>query len=144
MTNSLATIKLNTSKEQLILRQTLKTCITKVSISSLQNAPVRLEQMRGQAALLTTALALSSVTAFGGAVGLPWENGLTTIKNSMSGPVMLSIGVIVIVAIACAIAFAGEITEILKRFSSTTLSLGAGFGALGMVTALFGVAGAVI
>ena len=143
MTNPPATIKSNTSKE-LVLKQTLKTHFTKRSISLLQNAPACLERMRGQAALLTTALALSSVTAFGGAVGLPWENGLTTIKNSMSGPVMLSIGVIVIVAIACAIAFAGEITEILKRFSSTTLALGAGFGAIGMITALFGAAGAVI
>ena len=144
MTKPSATIKSNTSKEQLVLKQTLKTHFTKRSISLLQNAPARLERMQGQAALLTTALALSSVTAFGGAVGLPWENGLTTIKNSMSGPVMLSIGVIVIVAIACAIAFAGEITEILKRFSSTTLALGAGFGAIGMITALFGTAGAVI
>ena len=143
MTNPPATIKSNTSKE-LVLKQTLKTHFTKRSISPLQNAPACLERMRGQAALLTIALALSSVTGFGGAVGLPWENGLTTIKNSMSGPVMLSIGVIVIVAIACAIAFAGEITEILKRFSSTTLALGAGFGAIGMITALFGAAGAVI
>lgn len=126
------------------MKQPFKQPLRKRSLALLQTAPARLERFQGQAALLTTALVLSSVTAFGGAVGLPWETGLTTIKNSMSGPVMLSIGVIVIVAIACAIAFAGEITEILKRFSSTTLALGAGFGAIGMVTALFGVAGAVI
>jgi type IV secretory pathway VirB2 component (pilin) len=95
-------------------------------------------------AVLSTAFVLSALSAGATSTGLPWENGLNKIQSSMSGPVMLAFGVIVIVAIAVTLAFAGEIVEILKRAGGSVLALGAGFGALAMVGALYTVSGAVI
>jgi type IV secretory pathway VirB2 component (pilin) len=95
-------------------------------------------------AVLSTALLLSALSVGATSTGLPWENGLNKIQTSMSGPVMLAFGVIVIVAIAVTLAFAGEIVEILKRAGGSVLALGAGFGALAMVGALYTVSGAVI
>lgn len=105
---------------------------------------VRHSEFFNRLAVLATATTLVAVSGTAGTTGLPWENGLTMIQKSMSGPVMLAFGVIVIVAIAVVLAFAGEIVEILKRAGSSVLALGAGFGALGMITAMFVVSGATI
>lgn len=105
---------------------------------------VRRSELLNRSAVIGTGLTLLAVSGTAGTTGLPWENGLNKIQQSMSGPVMLAFGVIVIVAIAITLAFAGEIVEILKRAGGSVLALGAGFGALAMVGALFVVGGATI
>lgn len=82
--------------------------------------------------------------AWATSTGLPWENGLQRIQQSATGPVMYSMGGIGIIAVVAMLLFHGEITEVLKRMSNTSLLLGLGFGAVTLMAVLWGASGALI
>ncbi|NQY74375.1 MAG: TrbC/VirB2 family protein, partial [Candidatus Margulisbacteria bacterium] len=47
--------------------------------------------------------------------GLPWESGLVTLQQSLTGPVAMAISVIAIVVAGATLIFGGEIGEFARR-----------------------------
>lgn len=69
--------------------------------------------------------------------GLPFESTLQLLKESISGPVLLSIAIILIVATCLMLAF-GEWSDGFKRFINIVLWLSIAFGSVSFVTTMFG------
>ena len=89
-------------------------------------------------------LAAQAALAGGAGGGLPWENPLNRIAQSLTGPVALSISLIALMVAGGTLVFGGELSEFARRSSVAVLAiaflvLGAGF-----MTALFGVGGATV
>lgn len=64
--------------------------------------------------LVAFALMFFATGAFASSTGLPWEDPLTAIVNSIKGPVAFGISVIAIVAAGAGLIFGGEIGGFLK------------------------------
>jgi type IV secretion system protein TrbC len=81
--------------------------------------------------------------AGGGGGGLPWEAPLTTIANSMTGPVAFSLSLIGIVVAGAMLVFGGEINEFARRAAYLTLAIGVLIAATNLLNTLFA-AGALV
>ena len=57
------------------------------------------------------------------AQGLPWEGPLTTLQNSLTGPVAKAIGVIALAVSGGMLAFGGELSDFTKRMMMVVLAL---------------------
>lgn len=91
----------------------------------------------------TALMCLASGSAFaqGGGAPMPWEGPLQKITASISGPVAMSLGVIVIVIAGLGIAF-GESGSGVRKLLQVVLGLGIAFTASSIIASLFGVGGA--
>lgn len=58
-------------------------------------------------------LASSGSTGAGGS-GLPWETGLQSFRNSITGPVAFTVLLVSLVGIGATLAFGGEINNVLR------------------------------
>jgi type IV secretion system protein VirB2 len=81
--------------------------------------------------------------AAGGGSGLPWEAPLTSIANSMTGPVAFSLSLIGIVVAGGMLVFGGEINEFARRAAYLALAIGVLIAATNLLNTLFA-AGAVV
>ena len=101
---------------------------------------------RAQTALLTIGVALliaSPAWAASSGTAMPWEAPLTTIENSLAGPVAKAIGVIAIVITGLGFAFA-EGGSAMRKGIGIVFGLAVAFTATTFVTSFFNVtAGAV-
>jgi len=101
---------------------------------------------RSQTALLGAAVTLlvsSPAWAAGTGTAMPWEAPLTTIENSLAGPVAKAIGVIAIVITGLGFAFA-EGGSAMRKGIGIVFGLAVAFTATTFVTSFFNVtAGAV-
>jgi type IV secretion system protein VirB2 len=82
--------------------------------------------------------------AAGAGGALPWEAPLTTIVNSITGPVAFGISVIAIVAAGAMLVFGGEIGQFLKAIILLALVISLIVMATNVLTTVFGVGGATI
>lgn len=64
--------------------------------------------------LLLSLLFIGTVQASGGGSGMPWESGLETIQQSLTGPVAKAICLIGIVGAGAMLIWGGEISGFLK------------------------------
>lgn len=55
--------------------------------------------------------------------GLPWEGPLTSLQNSLTGPVARAIGVIALAVTGGMLAFGGELSDFTKRILMVVLAL---------------------
>jgi type IV secretion system protein VirB2 len=65
-------------------------------------------------ALLTDAAFASSGATGTGGSGLPWEKGLMSLRNSITGPVAFTVLLISLVGIGATLAFGSEINHVLR------------------------------
>jgi len=99
-----------------------------------------------QAAIPTFAFAIALVClliptfAHAASAGLPWENPLQQIANSISGPVAKALGVMAIVGAGLAFAFS-EGGTILRRVLGVVFGLAIAFGASTFFLSFLGFAG---
>ena len=90
------------------------------------------------------------VTAFcgiaeaGTATGLPWENALTVLSNSLTGPVAFALGLFMVVCGFCAIAFTGADMGGWVRWVAMAAILAGMLGMAPNVLNLFGLTAAVV
>ena len=76
--------------------------------------------------------------------GLPWETPLTTVKNSLTGPVALAVSVCALFACGAVLVFGGEMTEFVKRALYAVIAISFIVGGASFVTTVFGFSGATI
>ena len=67
------------------------------------------------AALVAFLTALPAQAATGGGGNLPWEGPLSTIQQSLTGPVSTAIAVIALFAAGAALVFGDEMSNFVKR-----------------------------
>lgn len=86
----------------------------------------------------------AATTAHATTTGLPWEGPLTTLKDSLTGPVALAISLIAIVVCGCLLIFGGEIGDFAKRMVMLVLVIAVVVGGASMLSTLFGFTAAVL
>ena len=91
------------------------------------------------AAVLMPETALATTTT-----GLPWEGPLTTIKNSLSGPVALGISIIAIVVAGGMLIFGSELDGFARKVVVIVLVLALIVGANSFLSTLFGAGSATL
>ena len=79
-----------------------------------------------------------------GASGLPWENPLRMVANSLTGPVALSIAIIALMAAGGMLVFGGELNEFARRSCIAVLAIAFLVAGAGFMSVLFGVSGALV
>jgi|SRR5438105_2099711 len=82
--------------------------------------------------------------AGGGGGGLPWEAPLTTLANSLTGPVALAISIIAMAAAGGTLIFGGELGEFTRKALLLVLAISFLVFGAGFMTALFGVSAALV
>ena len=100
--------------------------------------------VRAAAAALMVGATTPALAGAGGAGGLPWEAPLTTLANSLTGPVALAISIIAMAAAGGTLIFGGELGEFARKAMLLVLAISFLVFGTGFMTALFGVAAAVI
>ena len=93
-----------------------------------------------RAALFYAAAGISAVanaSATSGQGGLPWESPLTTIRNSITGPVAFVVSAIAIVAAGATLAWGGEISGFARTVIILVLVISLMVGGLNVLTTLF-------
>lgn len=80
----------------------------------------------------------------GGGGGLPWEAPLQTLANSLTGPVALGISIIAMAAAGGTLIFGGELGEFTRKALLLVLAISFLVFGAGFMTALFGVAAALV
>jgi len=70
----------------------------------------------------------------GGGTAMPWEAGLKTLTDSISGPVAQAIGLIAIVAAGAALIFGGDMTGFMRTTVYIVLVLGLILSASNLLT----------
>jgi type IV secretion system protein TrbC len=92
------------------------------------------------AALLAPEIAMATSSSGG---GLPWEAPLTTLTNSIKGPVAYAISLMGIIAAGAMLVWGGEVNEFLRRLVMLILVISLIVFASNVLSTLFN-AGAVI
>ena len=97
----------------------------------------------GMYALLFIALALlllgpSAFASEGTGGGLPYEDWLTSLQQSVSGPVAFSVALIGIVVAGATLIFGGELSGFLRTIIFLVLVMALLVGAQNMMTSFFG------
>ena len=82
-------------------------------------------------------------TTGGGGGGLPWEGPLTTFRDSITGPVAMTIAVLAIAVAGAMLIFGGEINNFARMCCYIILVAGLLVSANNIMTTLYG-AGAVV
>ena len=93
--------------------------------------------------LLALTVAPSAFATTGGGGGLPWETPLQTFRDSITGPVALSIAVLAIAVAGAMLIFGGEINNFARMCCYIILVAGLLVSANNIMTTLYG-AGAVV
>ena len=102
--------------------------------------------MKRQLAQLSTSLLIVSSIAMAapaGGAGLPWENALTQIYTSITGPVALSVAGIGFVSAGAILVFGGDVPEFGRRICYLSLVVALIVAAAAVLNTLFG-AGALV
>ena len=93
-----------------------------------------------RSAMFYAAAGISSVanaSSTAGQGGLPWETPLTTIRNSITGPVAFVVSAIAIVAAGATLAWGGEISGFARTVIILVLVISLMVGGLNVLTTLF-------
>lgn len=89
-------------------------------------------------------LVLFAPDVFASSTGLPWEDPLSAMVNSIKGPVAFGISVIAIVAAGAGLIFGGEITGFLKTSIILALVISLIVLAVNVLSSVFGIGSALI
>lgn len=89
-------------------------------------------------------LVMFAPDVFASSTGLPWEDPLSAMVNSIKGPVAFGISVIAIVAAGAGLIFGGEITGFLKTSIILALVISLIVLAVNVLSSVFGIGSALI
>lgn len=89
-------------------------------------------------------LSLLTFTAQASSTGLPWEDPLSRVVDSFTGPVAFGASVLGIVAAGMGLIFGGDLTGIIQTVLIIALAVGIIVFATNLLSSLFGVSGAMI
>lgn len=78
-------------------------------------------------------IGLGTLMASTATQGLPWEDPLTTIKNSITGPVAFGVSVLSIVGAGAGLVFGGEISGFIKTIVYIVLVIAMIVGAVNIM-----------
>ena len=95
-------------------------------------------------AVASLVAAFAAASAHATTTGLPWEGPLTTLKDSLTGPVALAVSLIAILVCGCMLIFGGEIGDFAKRMVMLVLVIAVVVGGASMLTTLFGFTAAIL
>lgn len=87
--------------------------------------------------LLTLIMMFFTSYAYAGNTALPFESSLTTIANSLSGPVAMAIGIAAFAVAGIAYVFAPDMNSIVKGLIGVCVALGIIFGGKSLIDILF-------
>jgi type IV secretion system protein VirB2 len=85
---------------------------------------------------------LAHASSSGG--GVPWEDPLSKIVDSITGPVAAGISVLAIVAAGITLVFGGEISGFIKTLAYIALVIALIVGATNVLSSLFGISSTLI
>ena len=94
--------------------------------------------------LFLSLLATEIAFAANGGGGLPWESPLSSIKDSLTGPVAGYIALIAIMVCGALLIFGGDFSGFAKNLINVVIACAVILGASSIITNLFGTSGAVI
>ncbi len=94
--------------------------------------------------LFLSLLAADLALAANGGGGLPWESPLSTVKDSLTGPVAGYIALIAIMVCGALLIFGGDFSGFAKNLINVVIACAVILGASSIITNLFGTSGAVI
>lgn len=94
--------------------------------------------------LLLSLLAADMTLAATGGGGLPWESPLSTIKDSLTGPVAGYIALVAIMVCGAMLIFGGDFSGFAKNLINVVIACAVILGASSIITNLFGTSGALI
>ncbi len=94
--------------------------------------------------LFVSLLAADVALAATGGGGLPWESPLSSIKDSLTGPVAGYIALVAIMVCGAMLIFGGDFSGFAKNLINVVIACAVILGASSIVTNLFGTSGAVI
>jgi type IV secretory pathway VirB2 component (pilin) len=94
--------------------------------------------------LVALLLLPAHVWAAGIGGGLPWENPLRLVANSLTGPVALSIAIIALMTAGGILVFGGELNEFARRSCVAVLAIAFLVAGSSFMNTLFNVSGALI
>lgn len=103
----------------------------------------RLVARTGLLTLASATLSLPASAAAGGQA-LPWEQPLTRLQQSLSGPVAGAIAIIALVAIGVTLVFGGEWNEFARRAVYAVCAIAFIISAAALLGGLFAVGAAVV
>lgn len=95
-------------------------------------------------ALALGAMVLPQIAQAGSAQGLPWEDPLDKLKNSLTGPVALGVSIISICVTGAGLIWGGEMTDFVRKAIMALLAISITVGATSFVNIFFGANGATI
>ncbi len=84
-------------------------------------------------------LLMPELTYASSSTGMPWEDPLSSLVDSITGPVAFGISVLAIVASAVTLIFGGEISGFIKTMIYIALVIAVIVGATNLLTSLFGI-----
>ena len=87
---------------------------------------------------------MAAEPALAAGTGLPWEPALETVKNSLTGPVAMVVGVLGIVVCGAMLVFGGDMQEFVRRILYLVLAVSLLMSAVAMMNTLFGAGGATL
>lgn|SRR5579859_817773 len=103
------------------------------------NMKVTGRRLRRLAAAAVAAPTLMAGKAFAGSSNgsLPWESPLTTIKDSLTGPVALAVSIIALAAGGGALVFGGELSDFVRRLIMLVMAIALLVGGASFMTTVF-------
>ena len=94
--------------------------------------------------LLLLSLLMPELAHASSSGGVPWEDPLTKVVDSITGPVAFGISVLAIVGAGCALIFGGDISGFIKTVIYIALVVALIVGAVNVLSSLFGVSSTLI
>jgi type IV secretion system protein VirB2 len=85
-----------------------------------------------------------SFSSYASSTGLPWEDPLDQIVDSITGPVAFGVSVLGIVVAGGSLVFGGELDGFVQKIMMIALVVAVIVGATNLLTMLFGVSGALL
>jgi type IV secretion system protein VirB2 len=93
-------------------------------------------EMEKKLILFVVLLLLTASAVFASGESMPWDDGLTKVKNALSGNTALTIGIILTIGAGIAVAFTEG--QALKKVFWVVIGLGIALNAAILVSRLFG------
>ena len=93
--------------------------------------------------LSLSALFIETAVA-GTTTGLPWEDPIDKIVNSITGPIAFGVAVLGVAIAGITLSFGGEISDITRRVMMVVLAVALTVSAASFLRILFGTTGAII
>lgn len=94
--------------------------------------------------IAAVAVLLPEIALAGSAQGLPWEGGLTKLKDSLTGPVAMVVSLLALVGCFIGLAFGGEMNDFLRKAIMVVMAISGVVGASSIMSVVFNASGAVV